>query len=141
MDEDEKLYDRDVDFELKAGEVAERQQKLLFELATIERLELERREASADYNAQLKEHRELVRRLRAAIESRSEQRAVKVFDRHVERTGMVQVVVASTNKVVEERAMTLEEREGPKQPELPGVGKKRGRKAAEPEMPAGADPG
>jgi hypothetical protein len=65
----------------------------------------------SDYNAELKQLRKDRNKLLEAITSRREKRDVECYQRADERRGIMAIIRKSDGKVIDERALTIEERQ------------------------------
>lgn len=110
-----------VEVDIADEEMTARTQRLLDVLNKIDTTEADKASRVSDLNSELKQLRKEAQKIRATINTKRERRDVEVYEQPDFRRNIVFIVRASDGKVIDERAMTLEDRES----ELP-FDKKKG---------------
>jgi len=104
-------YDREIKRHLSADEIEERKTSLVDVTGEIEVQESAKRAAMAEHNGELKASKKRRHELHQAIVTKQETATIKVWDRFIDRLNRVEVVSEETGDVVDERAMTVQERQ------------------------------
>lgn len=99
-----------VEVEISSEEAAERTRRLLTVLNEIDTIEADKASRNSDFNTELKQKRKEAHKVRDAINLGKERRDVECYEKPDERRNIVFIVRASDHKVLDERAMTLEDR-------------------------------
>ncbi len=99
-----------VEVEISTEEAAERTRRLLDVLNEIDTIEADKASRNSDFNTELKQKRKEAHKVRDAINLGKERRDVECYEQPDERRNIVFIVRASDHKVLDERAMTLEDR-------------------------------
>jgi hypothetical protein len=105
-----RVYLHTVEVDITNEETAAHTQRLLDVLNKIDTIEADKASRVSDFNSELKQLRKEAGKVRQAIKVGKERREVEVYDQPDERRNIVFIVRASDNKVLDERAMTLEDR-------------------------------
>lgn len=91
-------------------ETGARMTRLLEVLNKIDATEADKASRVSDFNAEIKQLNKEAHKLREAITTGKERRDVECYEQPDERRNIVFIVRASDGKVIDERAMTLEDR-------------------------------
>jgi len=94
-------------------ETGARMTRLLEVLNKIDATEADKASRVSDFNAEIKQLNKEAHKLREAITTGKERRDVECYEQPDERRNIVFIVRASDGKVIDERAMTLEDRQEP----------------------------
>lgn len=97
--------------DLTDEDVADRKNKLVKAESELQKVSAEKAEAMADFNSTLKDRRNEIRTLVAAIQTGSEEREVECYERRDEKRGAMETVRADTGEVIHDRPLTAEERQ------------------------------
>ncbi len=99
-----------VEVEITTEEAAARTKRLLEVLDEIDKIEADKASRVSDFNVELKQKRKEAHKVREAIHLGKERQDVECYEKPDERRNIVFIVRASDHKVLDERAMTLEDR-------------------------------
>lgn len=99
-----------VEVEISTEESGARTKRLLEVLNEIDKIEADKASRNSDFNAELKQKRKEAHKVRDAINLGKERRDIECYEVPEERTNTVHICRASDGKVLDERAMTLEDR-------------------------------
>ncbi len=99
-----------VEVEISNEEAGARTKRLLEVLNEIDKIEGDKASRVSDFNTELKQKRKEAHKIRDAIHLGKERQDVECYEQPDERRNIVFIVRASDHKVLDERAMTLEDR-------------------------------
>jgi hypothetical protein len=100
-----------VEVDITSEETTARTQRLLEVLNKIDTTEADKASRVSDFNGELKQLRKEAGKIRQSIRIGKERRDVECYEQPDFRRNIVFIVRAEDNKVIDERAMTLEDRE------------------------------
>lgn len=100
-----------LDCTLSDEELAERKDRLATEYQALTEVQDEKADVMADYSKKIKGHQKVLAALIDAISTGKEKREVECLERRDDRLGVMQIIRGDTGEMVEERPLTLEERQ------------------------------